>query len=57
MSEWEFSPGHNRFYVRFNLRCKECGAKVHKGEVAGYNDEQVVCEECFVCERSHCEEC
>ncbi len=50
-------PGHNRFLTRWNVKCNECGVIVHHNEVAGYNNDVIVCGDCWGCERSYCNEC
>lgn len=51
------AAGHNRFVVEWNAKCTGCGGIINKGNVAGYNDDEIVCEDCFVCEREYCGEC
>lgn len=52
------APVHNQFRVGGRGKvCAQCNGYIRPGQVAGYNDDEIVCATCWACERDHCNEC
>lgn len=43
--DWVPEPG--QFIVRHGIKCGECDDFIRKGDTAGYNNDEIVCEHCW----------